>query len=70
MTAERRNVTVGQVIGNQTVIDKGIADGEKVVTVGQLRLDNGTKVEINPANVGGSATEEIDGAPSAAGAPS
>lgn len=47
MTAELRSVSVGQVADNQTVILKGVEKGEKVVTVGQLRLKNGTKVQIN-----------------------
>jgi len=50
MTAELRVVTPGRTYENWTVIDKGIAAGEKVVTDGQLRLVPGTKVEIKNAS--------------------
>jgi multidrug efflux system membrane fusion protein len=46
MTAELRMVTPGRLYGNWTVIDTGVAPGEKVVTDGQLRLVPGAKVEI------------------------
>lgn len=68
MTAERRIVSVGQVVENQTVIDKGVAKGERVVTIGQLRLENGTKVRINDSN--GAPVTEGNGAPEGPGAPS
>lgn len=46
-TAERRDVTVGQMQeGNTIVITKGLKVGEKVVTVGQLNLYPGAKVNI------------------------
>ena len=46
MTAELRVVTQGRLNGEWTVIEKGIAAGEKVVTDGQLRITPGVKVEI------------------------
>ena len=46
MTAELRVVTPGRMYGDWTVIDKGMAAGEKVVTDGQLRITPGVKVEI------------------------
>jgi membrane fusion protein, multidrug efflux system len=46
MTAELRIVSPGRLYGDWTVINTGIAAGEKVVTDGQLRLVPGTKVEI------------------------
>lgn len=49
MTAELRVVTPGRSYGDWTVIDKGIAAGEKVVTDGQLRITPGVKVEIKPS---------------------
>ena len=49
MTAELRVVTPGRLYGDLTVIDKGIAAGEKVVTDGQLRITPGVKVEIKPS---------------------
>jgi len=45
-TVENRVLTVGRTIGRETVIAKGIAPGETVVTDGQLRLVPGFKVEI------------------------
>ncbi|MDN3509172.1 MAG: efflux RND transporter periplasmic adaptor subunit [Candidatus Neptunochlamydia sp.] len=49
-TVERRNVTVGQMQEDNTiVITKGIKPGEKVVTVGQLNLYPGAKVSIAQA---------------------
>jgi multidrug efflux system membrane fusion protein len=49
MTAELRVVTPGRLYGDLTVIDKGIAAGERVVTDGQLRITPGVKVEIKNA---------------------
>jgi multidrug efflux system membrane fusion protein len=49
MTAELRIVTPGRTYENWTVIDKGVAAGEKIVTDGQLRLVPGAKVEIKNA---------------------
>ncbi len=45
-TVENRVVSIGRTIGRETVITKGIAPGETVVTDGQLRLIPGFKVEI------------------------
>jgi multidrug efflux system membrane fusion protein len=49
MTAELRVVTPDRMYGDWTVINKGIAAGEKVVTDGQLRITPGVKVEIKPS---------------------
>ena len=46
MTAELRNVKAGRVFDAWTLIDSGVAAGDKVVTDGQLRLVPGAKVEI------------------------
>jgi multidrug efflux system membrane fusion protein len=43
-TAEVRNVKVARTEGDDTVIASGVAPGERVVTVGQLRLAPGTPV--------------------------
>ena len=48
-TVESRPVTVGRRIGGETVIEKGVQPGEKVVTDGQLRLVSGTRVEVKNA---------------------
>ncbi|HXR86720.1 MAG TPA: efflux RND transporter periplasmic adaptor subunit [Stellaceae bacterium] len=45
-TAEARPVTVDRTVGGMVVISKGLSPGEKVVTDGQLRLSNGTRVQI------------------------
>jgi multidrug efflux system membrane fusion protein len=48
-TVESRPVTVGRTLGAETVVAKGIAPGEKVVTDGQLRLVPGARVEAKAA---------------------
>lgn len=45
-TVEFRSVELGQAYGKLTVIRKGLAAGERVVTSGQLRLGPGTRVRI------------------------
>jgi multidrug efflux system membrane fusion protein len=45
-TVEARQVTVDRTVGAQTVIAEGLAPGERVVTVGQMRLAPGAKVEV------------------------
>jgi multidrug efflux system membrane fusion protein len=45
-TAEVRPVTAGLVVGNQTVIEKGVDVGDRVVTDGQSRLTPDVKVEV------------------------
>jgi multidrug efflux system membrane fusion protein len=45
-TAEARPVTVDRTVGGMAVVSKGLSPGEKVVTDGQLRLSNGTRVQI------------------------
>jgi membrane fusion protein, multidrug efflux system len=44
-TVEMRQVTSATAVGEETVIDKGLASGETVVTDGQLRLTPGAVVE-------------------------
>ena len=46
LTVEDRPVIVGRTLNSETVIDKGLQSGERVVTDGQLRLVPGAKVEI------------------------
>jgi len=43
---EMRTVSVFRTIGQETIVDKGLAAGETVVTDGQLRLTPKSKVEI------------------------
>jgi multidrug efflux system membrane fusion protein len=46
-TVELREVTVARAVGDKTVIAKGLAAGDVVVTVGQLRLAPGVKVALD-----------------------
>lgn len=48
-TVESRPVTAGRRIGGETVIEKGVSPGEKVVTDGHLRLVSGTRVQVKDA---------------------
>jgi len=45
LTVESRPIIVGRSLDGETVIEKGLQSGEKVVTDGQLRLVPGAKVE-------------------------
>lgn len=46
MTVESRSVLVSRTVGGESVVEKGIAVGETVVTDGQLRLVPGVKVQV------------------------
>ena len=50
MTVEQRPVMVAQRVGDDVVIQSGLHPGETVVTNGQLRLEQGTRVQIADAN--------------------
>jgi len=50
MRAEQRAVTTGQRAGDAIVVQQGLAPGETVVTEGQLRLEQGTQVQLADAN--------------------
>ena len=55
-TADPRPITIGRIAGDLTTIDKGLTEGETVVTDGQLRLTAGSHVQVKGAStVGGSA---------------
>jgi len=45
-TVEVRTVVVNRTLNNESIIDKGLQNGEKVVTDGQLQLVPGAKVEV------------------------
>ncbi len=45
-TVATRCVTVGQAFAGRTLIEKGLAVGDRVVVDGQYRLEEGSKVEI------------------------
>jgi membrane fusion protein, multidrug efflux system len=44
-TVEQQPIGVGQRIGDDVVVEKGLKPGQTVVTEGQLRLEAGTKVQ-------------------------
>jgi multidrug efflux system membrane fusion protein len=44
-TVEQRHITVAQRMGEDVVIGKGLSPGETIVTEGQLRLEQGTRVQ-------------------------
>jgi len=44
-TVEQRPITVAQRMGEVVVVGKGVAAGETIVTEGQLRLEQGTRVQ-------------------------
>jgi multidrug efflux system membrane fusion protein len=48
-TAEARKVAVSRTVDGKSVIASGLAPGERVVIDGQLRLSNGSRVEIRSA---------------------
>ena len=47
LVVERRFVSTGERRDGQVVILKGLQAGERVVTVGQLKLDNGARVILS-----------------------
>ena len=61
VTVENRTIKVGRTVDGETVIESGLAAGEKVVTDGHLRLAPGYTVEIK-ASVGGETASAANGA--------
>ena len=45
-TVELRLVKPDRIVGDKRVVAEGLAAGERVVTDGQLRLGNGTRVTV------------------------
>ena len=56
-TVEVRPVTVDRTVGTESVISKGLNPDERVVTDGQSRLTNGSRVEIRTTAMTGARTE-------------
>ena len=52
LTAESRPVLAGRSLDGETVVEKGLQSGEKVVTDGQLRLVPGARVELKSGVAG------------------
>jgi multidrug efflux system membrane fusion protein len=51
-TVEQRSVSLGQRVGDDVVVDKGLKPGETVVTEGQLRLEPGSRIQAPGAGGG------------------
>jgi multidrug efflux system membrane fusion protein len=49
LTAEMRSIDPGLVLDGETIVQKGLTPGERVVTEGQIRLVPGARVEIKPS---------------------
>jgi multidrug efflux system membrane fusion protein len=52
LTVEARPVAVNRTINNESIIEKGLREGEIVVTDGQLRLVPGARVEVKGNSAG------------------
>ena len=50
MTVEQRPVMVSHRVGDEVVVQSGLHPGETVVTEGQLRLEQGTRVQVADAS--------------------
>jgi multidrug efflux system membrane fusion protein len=61
-TVKSRPVVIGRTVGNETVIEKGVSPGERVVTDGQLRLATGVKVEVKSAASDAAVSEQAEAA--------
>jgi multidrug efflux system membrane fusion protein len=61
-SVEARAVVVGPEVGPETVIEQGVADGDRVVTDGQLRLVDGTHVVVKTPGAAGTTTGAQDAA--------
>jgi membrane fusion protein, multidrug efflux system len=59
-TVERRTVTVVQTDNNSALVGSGLQAGDRVVTAGQFKLEQGTKVQVSdkPADVGPSVASD------------
>jgi multidrug efflux system membrane fusion protein len=47
-TAEHRDVQTGSTVNGVTVVSEGLQPGERVVTTGQFKLVNGSRVQVAP----------------------
>jgi multidrug efflux system membrane fusion protein len=56
-TVEMRNIRLAGVEGDRAAIKSGVADGERVVVEGQMRLTNGARVAEVPSGASASAGE-------------
>jgi multidrug efflux system membrane fusion protein len=49
LTVESRSIVPGRTLDNDTLVEKGLTPGERVVTEGQIRLVPGARVDIKPS---------------------
>jgi membrane fusion protein, multidrug efflux system len=61
-------VTIGRIVGSDTVIESGVDAGDQVVTDGQLRLTPGAKVAVANAPASTSQASEKGPNPSSGAA--
>lgn len=54
-TVKAQDISAGQAFGGRTLVEKGLAKGDRIVVEGYYRLDNGAKVEIQGRSGAGSA---------------
>ena len=52
-TVKARDIGAGQAFGGRTLVEKGLAKGDRIVVEGYYRLDNGAKVEIQGSAAAG-----------------
>jgi multidrug efflux pump subunit AcrA (membrane-fusion protein) len=55
-----RNVTVSRTTDSVAVLSKGVKSGERVVTMGQVRITDGATVQVVSAEGG---TDSVGGSP-------
>jgi multidrug efflux system membrane fusion protein len=60
-TVEVRDITVGDTLTNETVIEKGLKSGETVVTDGQFNLTPGATVQVKSASENGATGNQKPG---------
>lgn len=58
LTAEMRSIAPGLVLDGDTIVQKGLAPGERVVTEGQIRLVPGIRVDIKSTAPSGASPEK------------
>jgi multidrug efflux system membrane fusion protein len=64
--AQSRNIATGRTVGELTVVESGLKDGERVVTDGQGQLTPGAKVAIVAGQGGGAGADAARGGPASA----
>ncbi len=52
-TVVQKYITVGDVVGNNVVVVSGLEEGDRIVTIGQQKLQNGQQVNVSEVNTPG-----------------